>query len=253
MSSPPAYQPLEGYAQSAEEAESLGLWKPPTGLVRDYTMIVTNPRFAIDPEYSAAAGEDRVMLILEGRDRDSGQERTEKYSVGPGWYIENGGRSIRHPENSVPHGSSTYGEFIARANKGGGKAALAAAGRFETRDAEIWRGAVLKMGPQEYKKMNGEPGTRTQVERWIGWADVGAAASNGAATSTSSSSGDEVTEEIMNLLSVHKASTETEDLDEWYKAFKKAALGDSELKGLFKDCKAGLKLVMDKSKFGTIE
>ena len=99
------------------------LWTTTEGFDRDYTLHVQAPRFGYDPDYNAMlksyGKEPQIMAILEGVNEDTGEVRPEKYSCGPGWKSEDGGRTVTHSKREQFSNQSTYGIFIDQCYKAG--------------------------------------------------------------------------------------------------------------------------------------
>ena len=156
------------------------LWDPPEGgLELNYTLRVENARFAQDQEYNnklrESGREPVIMLFLEGISEQSGDQRTEKFSCGPGWMSTDGGKTIMHPEGKlVPDRRSAYGEFIAALAQLGAKEEMINRGTVDPKVASIWNGARIHFEPEERSFIDRATGkekkyTRLVPKKWLGF------------------------------------------------------------------------------------
>jgi len=160
------YTPL--FQVSEEQAQAL--WNPPENDFSSYTLVIENPHFGI-ADYSESVGHNVIQFMAEGYDYHTDQPRKEKFTVGDGFVIQHNGRIIMDPNDDKrgPTGGSLYGKWIKNSAECGLMSELRKNGRHDTRDAEIWRGAIVQLKPVEYKIKGGEKRTMAAPAKFIGW------------------------------------------------------------------------------------
>ena len=112
-------------------------WIPESGL--DYVGVVEDATFATDNEYRDG---DVPRLELTVRNKANGNERVEKWGTGPGWAVQDDGKSVQHYEGKATFNSQTdMGKLLRSANEAGLLDELAKRGN--PTDAGVWIGLEL--------------------------------------------------------------------------------------------------------------
>lgn len=132
-------------------------WTTELSSFDDYVGTVEDAWFGIDPNYN----EEAVLLHWEISSTDFENARVEKFPVGKGWTVEDGGKSASHFAGKRFHSQSTYGKIIDRAVSEFGLAETLRARGLATQ-ADVWTGLTFHFHREEFD-YGGEIGKRSRV------------------------------------------------------------------------------------------
>lgn len=143
---------------------------------------IIGARFGYDSKYNDGQS---LVLLLDIKNIEDGEEQTRFYSVGRGWEEADGGKSAARENGKDPEGfndQTAYHAFIQGAFKSGAEDVLRGRGLMPW-EAELWTGLNFTFGPESYQDQDGKDRTRFVPTDFLGEAEAkGAKASKAAPT-----------------------------------------------------------------------